>query len=963
MKRGTGTALLCRMLTAFCLLLCLMVSYPVTAQAASGRESSETETEEERETVRVGFFAMDGYHMMDADGNRSGYGYDFLQLVSRYQDLDFEYVGYEDSWEEMQTMLENGKIDLLTSARRTPEREKKFDFSRPIGSSSAILTIRSDNSSIVMHDFDTYEGMKVALLKGNTRNDDFAAFAKENGFAYVPVYFDSTVEMTEALQDGAVDAIVTSSLRQTSNERIIEKFNSSEFYAIVKKGNSALLRKINYAIDQMNAAEGDWRTDLHNRYYENYNNRNLTYTDQEKKIIRQYSDRKHPLTVVCDPTRYPYSYVENGKVTGILPDYFRALADYAGIAYEFVPCDSREEYLQHRSNGSADLCLDLRVNSQTGSELPNCAVTAPYLTLRMAMVTRADFKGEINVVSTVDQSAVFDDVYAKNATKLICRTRDEAMQAVADGRADAAFVYYYTAQAFVNREKSGALIYTLLEETSYNYHIAVSPQINHALAGILTKAIYAMPNSLIEDISGQYTSYQAKDLTFWMLMQMHPVISLICGLILAAAVFTLLIGRIHIQKRLARTATQRAEEMKILAEKAEAANRAKSRFLANMSHDIRTPINGIVGLLQIDEAHMEDEALIRANHKKMMGSAQHLLSLLNDVLQMSRLEDGKNELSHEVICLTDLSRNMNAIMKERVKAAGLVWKWEEDPALLRHPYVYASPLHLRQIFRNIYENCMKYNRPGGEISTKTEVAGEEKGMLTVRWIISDTGIGMDEAFVKKIFEPFEQEKQDARSTYQGTGLGMSIVKSLVEQMNGAITVVSRKGEGTTFVVTIPFEMAKEPASAAGSAAAGQKKEKDKDTGNAAEKELAGLHILVAEDNDLNAEIARSVLEERGACVTMAENGKQAVELFSNSPEGTFDAVLMDIMMPVMDGLAATRAIRAMDRTDAQRIPILAMTANAFAEDAERCLDAGMNAHLAKPLDVEKLVRVIRKLCR
>lgn len=399
----------------------------------------------QREKVRAGFFAMDGYHMMDENGNRSGYGYDFLQLVSRYLDVDFEYIGYEDSWEEMQEMLENGEIDLLTSARKTPEREKKFDFSRPIGTSSGILTIRSDNNAIIMHDFDTYEGMRVALLKGNSRNADFADFAEEKGFHYQAVYFSAVDEMTEALQNGSVDAIVTSSLRQTYDERVIEKFNSGEFYAIVKKGNTELLNKINYAIDQMNATEGDWTTDLHNRFYENYNNQNLTFTDEEKEVIQEYSSPDAPLQVVCDPTRYPYSYVENGEVKGILPDYFKELAEYTGIQYQLVPCESREEYLEYRNSIDTDICIDYRMNSQSDTEVPNCTITAPYLTLRMAMVTRSDFDGEIHVVSTVDQSAALDDVYAPDAEKLICDTRDEAIEAVRSGKADAAYVYYYTA--------------------------------------------------------------------------------------------------------------------------------------------------------------------------------------------------------------------------------------------------------------------------------------------------------------------------------------------------------------------------------------------------------------------------------------------------------------------------------------------------------------------------------------
>ena len=893
-----------------------------------------------REVVRVGFFAMDGYHMMDDHGNRSGYGYDFLQLVARYLNVDFEYVGYDKSWEEMQTMLQNGEIDLLTSARNTPEREEIFDFSRSIGTNSAILTIRSDNSTIIMHDFNTYNGMHVALLNGNSRNDDFATFAQENSFTYSPVYYDTVDEMTQALQDGVVDAIVTSSLRQTKNERIIEKFKNSDFYAVVKKGNTELLEQINYAIDQMNAAEGDWKTDLHNKYYENYDDRNLSYTTEEKDIIEKYSSNSNPLTVVCDPSRYPYSYVEDGKVVGILPDYFRKIADYAGIVYQFIPCESREEYLNYRNNGTADICIDARLDSQSSEAFPNTTVTAPYLTLRTALVTRTDFTGEVKTVATVAQSAAFDASYVENAEKKVFDTRDEAMQAVLDGKADAAIVYYYIAQAFVNREKSGALTYRLLDDTSYKYYIAVYDQVDHALAGILTKAIYAMPNSLIEDISKQYTSYQVKDITFIMLMQMHPIISMCVGILLLALISTVLIGRIHVQKRNTRMATQRADEMKALAEKAEVANKAKSRFLANMSHDIRTPINGIVGLLKIDEANFDNEDLIRENHRKMMVSADYLLSLINDILQMSKLENGEYVLAHDAINLYDLEQDIRTIVTDQTEEAGITWKYDKN-IQYQYPNVYGSPLHLKQIFLNIYGNCIKYNRPGGMITTTLELLEEKDGFCKYRWTITDTGIGMSKEFLQHIFDPFVQEKNDARSVYQGTGLGMSLVKNLIEKMNGTIEVASQKNVGSTFTVTIPFELVPAPANV------DQQPKKEKEEAN-----ISDMNLLMAEDNELNAEIAQMLLENEGAMVTVVGNGQEAVKIFNEKEEGTFDAILMDLMMPVMDGLSATRKIRSMNRTDAKTIPIIAITANAFEEDEQKCMNAGMTAHLTKPLDIE-----------
>ena len=391
------------------------------------------------------------------------------------------------------------------------------------------------------------------------------------------------------------------------------------------------------------------------------------------------------------------------------------------------------------------------------------------------------------------------------------------------------------------------------------------------------------------------------------------------------------------------------EKLQKAAVAANAANRAKSTFLFNMSHDIRTPLNGIMGLLKIDKDHFEDRELVRANHDKMLVAADHLLSLINDVLEVSKLEDGNIELAHQPMSLADVSQEVGTIIGERTAEAGIRFEFQAQE--LPVVWVYGSPLHLRQIFLNIYGNCIKYNREGGSVTTQVQCLGAAHGRVTYRWTISDTGVGMSQEFLKRIFEPFAQERADARSVYQGTGLGMTIVRGLVEKMNGTIEVTSREGEGSTFVITLPFEIAPE-----------QQPERPDESAAEEAKSIRGLCLLLVEDNDLNAEIAQTMLEDEGAQVTVAENGKRAVERFQSSPPGTFDAILMDVMMPVMDGLAATRAIRALDRTDAASIPILAMTANAFKEDAEKCFAAGMNAHLTKPLRPEEMVRAIARCC-
>ena len=914
----TKRARTCRGLAILMTMLLLTALLSLSASAA--------ETVSQHERVRVGFFAMDGYHMMDEDGNRSGYGYDFLRLMARYWDVDYEYVGYDKSWEEMQQMLIDGEIDMVTSARRTPEREELFDFSRPIGTNNGILTVRSDNSTIVEGKYSTYDGMRVALLRGNSRNDEFAEYARTKGFTYKSVYFDSAEEIAEALQNGTVDAIVTSSLRKMNNERILEKFGSSDFYVIVKKGNTELLNKINYAIDQMNAAEGSWKTTLYNKNYETTDTKNLEYTEEEKRIIAQYS-KENPLHVLCDPTRYPYSYTENGKVKGILPDYFRKIADYAGLSYEFLVPATRDEYIAYQSNKDAvNISIDARLDTDNYAETKEWGLTAPYITMRMARVTRRDFDGKINVVTTVNQTAStsIEDVLAPGAEKLMCSTRQEMMEAVRNGKADAAFVYYYMAQAFVNSDTTGTMTYTLLEQPTFSYRMVVSSTENHALAGILTKAMYAMPDNLVEDLATQYTTYKATNLTLADMIRLHPVtaVAIIVFISWMAVAMIIIVNRLRTRRKLQLAAQQKAKEMAVLAEQAQAASKAKSTFLSNMSHDIRTPMN--------------EE------------SSDHLLSLLNDVLDLSRIESGKVEFSPVPSNITAVTDSVIEIVKGMLLNRELNFEVHREP--LQNPYVMTEPVRIREILVNILNNAVKFTKDGGTIRFDAgNRPGADAQHIVICYRIKDTGIGMSEDFQKKIFDEFAQEENGVRTQYKGTGLGMPISKKYVELMGGTITVDSRKGVGTTFTVEIPMELTN-----------AEKVEKTKPL--VQHNDLKGIKVLLAEDNDLNAELATILLEDLGMTVTRAADGQEVVDLFAEHPAGTYDIILMDIMMPKMDGHQAAKAIRAMyaDRPDAEEIPIIALSANAFSEDVQASLDAGMNGHVSKPLNMEEVTKVIER---
>ena len=387
------------------------------------------------------------------------------------------------------------------------------------------------------------------------------------------------------------------------------------------------------------------------------------------------------------------------------------------------------------------------------------------------------------------------------------------------------------------------------------------------------------------------------------------------------------------------------QELETAWQKAELANKAKTEFLHGMSHDMRTPLNGIMGLIKINEAHHNNEDLVRKNRKKMEIAAKHLLSLIDDVLQTSRLESGKIEIGHELVDMGNIINEVASIIEDRAREFGI--KLSQEVPELTCPYVYSSQLYLRQILLNIYGNCIRYNHLGGSISTSIK-SWTEENKVVYQWDIRDTGIGMSQEFIQHIFEPFSQEKKGARTTYQGTGLGMSIVKKLLEQMGGNIAVTSEEGKGSNFLITLPLEIAPAPQ---------QEAEKVEEC-----YDIQGIRILLAEDNALNAEIAKTLLEDAGAVLTVVADGRQAVESFVAEPE-SFDVIILDLMMPVMGGLAAAKKIRGLDSSIAKNIPIVAMTANAFKEDVQQCLEAGMNAHVAKPLDMARLRQVLCQLVR
>lgn len=922
----------------FCLIVGTFWMMPVKGEAKKGTS---------RQVIKVGFYQLDGYHMIDADGNRSGYGYDFLRLVARYLDVDYEYVGYEKSWEETQEMLAEGKMDLVTSARKTPEREKLFDFSKPIGTTMAIMTIKNGNASIVPRDYSTYDGIRVALLRDHTRNEDFAKFAHENGFTYEPVYYSMTSEMEEALQKEEVDAIVTGSLRYIKNEQVIEEFDYSEFYAMVKKGNTKLLEQINYAIDQLNAVEGDWKNTLANKYYDQLDSRNLALTDHEKAVIDQYVTGEKTLVVTANTDRRPYSYEENGELKGIIPDYFRLLADSVGLPYEFAVPSDRAQYQKWQTDGTVDLFIDARIATENQVEAYGSAVTVPYITMQLAMVTRRDFDGNIRKIAVAKNQGTYgiEDQFEKNAERIYVNTREEGMQAVLDGEVDATFVYLYTAQEFVNQDERGLLTYTMIKDPSYTYRMILMKSAPHELAGILTKAIYSMPSVTIEMIASQYTNYKAQDMDLHTWVKIHPF----TGLTAATVLFLMCLFAVLLYERqkTIKLEIERSAQLKKLAEEAETASRAKTDFLANMSHDIRTPMNAIVGIAGLMEHEPEITAGMRSYIQKIRISSEHLLSLINDVLDMSRIEANEVILNIEDFRLSEQIEQIRSIISFQTNEREQCFLVSSHE--ICHDSLKGDGMRLRQVFLNLLSNAAKYTQKGGNVwFDYRELSCEAPGYARFEFVVQDNGCGMDREFLEHIYEPFVRNEASVTNKIQGTGLGMAITKNLVSLMEGDIHVESEPGKGSRFTVTLTFPVAEENNETAA------QDEEDSSI-------LKGMKFLCAEDNSLNTEILRAFLELHEASCEIYPDGAELVKAFKTVEEGSCDAILMDIQMPNMNGYEAAKEIRNSENPLGKTIPIIAMTANVFEEDIKKSLEAGMDAHISKPIDQILLEETLKRL--
>ena len=914
-----------------CLIQILVFFCPVIAMA----------TKPVQKTVRVGYFQMNGYHMQDESGHRSGYGYEFLQKIKRYLPYRYEYIGYDKSWDEMLTMLENGEIDILTAAAKTPEREERFEYSQNvIGVNTAILTVKAGNTRMVTKNYATYDGARIGLLSSSSKIASFQRYAEENNFSYEAVYYDSFAEMESDLQSGVIDAIAGANLRSIDREWVLDQFDQHVFYVIAAKGNRAILDEIDHAIEKLDLDEPNWRTDMMYGSYSENTQAEFALREEEQAYFESLRENQTVLKVLANPDRKPYSYFQNGKAKGIIPAVFKKLAETIGFEYEILVPESSKAYFELLDAKIADVYIDAPFDFSNG-EKRGYVLTDAYMSTGVSQLSRADFPGQVRSVALME-NAVLTHHYAQqfypDAEIKYYYSIDACVDAVSRREADVTLLYNLTAQDILNHDYLSRYKSILLDSNCISFAVGVREDCNPCLAQALNRCINTLHDAEISSLVLKETEEFQEAVSLWSFLRKNP---LYLGILIFALFVLLMVICIALLSR------RNAKRLKRLNGELKAANNAKQEFLTKISHDMRTPMNAIIGFADIG-LKQNDVQEIHKCLAKISSNSEHLLTLINDLMDIRRIEKGAETYNPAPTDPFAVTESVLAVIQGLLANRNLTFKVERPEN--EHCSVMADGGHIQEVLINLLSNAVKFTEDGGTISLSVELRPEaDHSRRTLRYRISDTGCGMSEDFLLHIYEYFSQEEKSARTQYKGSGLGLPITRHYVELMGGKIAVQSKKGVGTTFTVELPVEVLENGI------------EEDRQSQPESQSVLEGKRILLAEDNELNAEIAIYMLEEAGMVITRAIDGKQAVQIFSDNPAGTFDLILMDIMMPEMNGYEATRAIRSMaERPDGKNIPIIAMTANAFAEDVQASLDVGMNDHLSKPITADEVVKTIER---
>ena len=924
-----------------CLLLLLSVALPVKAAAETAPAK----------VVRVGSFE-DTFNYCNEKGARKGYGYELLQTLSGYTGWQFEYVTCD--WSDCFEKLENGEIDIMGGISYTEDRAEEMLFSdEPMGEEKYYLYADLSRADISASDFKTLDGKKIGVVMGTEPEVMLTEWEEKHGIKTEHVNISNNEDVKQKLANHEIDCFVSLEESYWAELGIstITRVGKSSIYYALNKDRSDLKEELDNAMSALDEEAPFYTADLCKRYF------SLDYkpilTGEEKAWLRKHGAiRMGFLTSDSGVSTYDPA---TGEITGTITDYIQFARDCLGnqeLEFQLVGYDDKEAELNALKSGEIDMIFHFDQSPNLAEEY-RLARTNTTWTANMMVVTNKQLfiENQVNRVA-VPQNKIsltrYIAFYYPQWEIVDCDTQEDAIKLVKDGQADC-FITGVSSEAKYSKNHG---FYSVLLPNTAKSCFAVNSG-NRSLLSILNKTIKAMPANMLTSSLAMHKSSLRKVTLSEFIKDNFVMVLLVSSIVVAAVLLTIL--KLLQKARKAEAAAKKAAndtqelnaKLQIAVENAESANRAKSTFLFNMSHDIRTPMNAIIGYADLASRHMDDPAKLEKYMENIQVCGQNLLMLLNNVLDLARIENDKTEMEYSVSDVDKDFRNCLAMFRNQADSKGQTLTVTTQ---LPYPYIYADIPHLTEVCTNLVSNAVKYTGAGGTIRCGiTQKPGEKEGWCDTVVTVADNGIGMSQEFQKHIFEPFERERTSTVSKVEGSGIGMGIVKKLVGLMGGTVEVESKIGVGSTFTVTIPCRIASKDETQA-----------KRETNPSDQKCLCGTRILLTEDNDLNAEIATELLQEEGCTVDRAKDGVECVDMLEKAANGTYQLILMDIQMPVMNGYDATKKIRRMDDPQKANIPIVAMTANAFSEDKQVALDAGMNDHIAKPINMSVLVPTLRK---
>ena len=901
--------------------------------------------------IRVGSFE-DTFNYCNEKGARKGYGYELLETLSGYTGWQFEYVTCD--WSDCFEKLENGEIDIMGGISYTEDRAEEMLFSdEPMGEEKYYLYADLSCADISAADFKTLDGKKIGVVMGTEPEVMLTEWEEKHGIKTEHVNISNNEDVKQKLANHEIDCFVSLEESYWAELGIstITRVGKSSIYYVLNKDRSDLKEELDNAMHALDEEAPFYTADLCKKYF------SLGYkpilTGEEKAWLKEHGAiRMGFLTSDSGVSTYDPA---TGEITGTIIDYIQFAADCLGnqeLEFQLVGYDDKETELNALKSGEIDMIFHFDQSPNLAEEY-RVARTNTTWTANMMVVTNQQLftENKVNRVA-VPQNKIsltrYIAFYYPQWEIVDCDTQEDAIKLVKDGQADC-FVTGISSEGNYSKKYG---FYSVPLPNPANSCFAVNSG-NRSLLSILNKTIKAMPANMLTSSLAMYKSSSRKVTLIDFIKDNFFMVLLISSIAVAVVLLTILklLQKARKAEAAARKAANDTQELnaklQVAVENAESANRAKSTFLFNMSHDIRTPMNAIIGYADLASRHLDDPAKLEKYMENIQVCGQNLLMLLNNVLDLARIENDKTEMEYSVSDVDKDFRNCVAMFQNQADSKGQTLT---VTAHLLYPYVYADIPHLTEVCTNLVSNAVKYTGAGGTIHCDvTQKPGKKEGWCDMVVTVADNGIGMSQEFQKHIFEPFERERTSTVSKVEGSGIGMGIVKKLVELMSGTVEVESKIGVGSTFTVTIPCRIV-----------SGDETQAKRETNPSDQKCLCGTRILLTEDNDLNAEIAVELLQEEGCTVDRAKDGVECVDMLEKAANGTYQMILMDIQMPVMNGYDAAKKIRRMDDPQKAGIPIIAMTANAFSEDKQAALDVGMNDHIAKPINMNILVPTIQK---